>query len=93
MSAPDRDIRVGTACRALEAALRAHLCVTSIRIRLRMPDRDLAYELPNESDTIASRAAVMRARMLSWTSRDWLRAQLADLDEAGRRPVAVALAS
>lgn len=78
MSAPDRDIQVGTACRALEAALRAHLCVTSIRIRLRKR---------------ASRAAVMRARMLSWTSRDWLRAQLADLDEAGRRPVAVALAS
>lgn len=56
MSAPDRDIRVGTACRAVEAALRAHLCVTSIRIRLRMPDRDLEYELPNESDATVAGA-------------------------------------
>lgn len=30
----------------------------------------------------AARAALMRAQVRSWTSRDWLRAQLADLDEA-----------
>ncbi len=29
-----------------------------------------------------SRAARMRERVLAWTARDWLRAQLADLEEA-----------
>lgn len=38
-----------------------------------------AIEMPPQER--AERAALMRARVRSWTSRDWLRSQLADLDE------------
>lgn len=50
-----------------------------------------AIEMPQQER--AARAAVMRAQVRSWTSRDWLRAQLADLDEAHARSVEMSLAS
>ncbi|MBI2323727.1 MAG: trehalose-6-phosphate synthase [Chloroflexi bacterium] len=41
----------------------------------------------------AARAALMRAQVLSWTSREWLRSQFADFDEACGREIVAAIAS
>lgn len=57
MATPDRGGDLDAACRALEAALRARLCVTSVRIRLRMRDHDVEYESPGASAGLSDHGA------------------------------------
>lgn len=57
MPTSDRGADLDAACRALEAALRARLCVTSVRIRLRRPDHDVEYESPGASGSPSDRGA------------------------------------
>ena len=48
MATSERGGDFDAACRALEAALRARLCVTSVRIRLHTRDRDIEYDGPGD---------------------------------------------